>query len=314
MFNNDDYLSFLSGIDILKRKFKLLLAMTSKPSIEKIAQNPDHSFSLRKVVREKRPDLSQDGVWHYHEEYELTLTTKSSGKRIVGYNIDDYSSNELILLGPNLPHCWITDHYVEQYVLQFRKETFGDNFWNNAELSHINKLLKDSQHGIKFSADITNQIASLLLSMNVKEGFEMLLTLFNMLNLLTKDPDIQLLTFQDYSIKNSLKASNRIEKIYSYIHENYNASQVSLSDLSNFVNMTPSSLCKFISKITKKTFSELLIETRVKEACKLLQSTDKYISEISYICGFKNLSSFNRNFKKVMKKTPKEYRKVYSAS
>ena len=77
--------------------------------------------------------------------------------------------------------------------------------------------------------------------------------------------------------------------------------------------MTPSSVCKFIKKITKKTYSDLLIETRINEACKLLSDTDKYVSEICYLSGFKNLSGFNRSFKRIMHVTPKNYREIYNS-
>ncbi len=269
---------------------------------------------MRKVVRQKRPDHTMDGVWHYHKEYEILLTTASYGKRIVGYSIDDYVADELVLLGENLPHCWLTDHYVEQYVIQFTKEAFGDTFWNNGELARINKLLSISQQGIKFNAQTTKQLKPEILHLYETEGFERMLVLFRILDRLSKAEDYKLLTIEDCTVKNSLKASNRIEKIYSYIYENYSDNQVSLSNLSKIVHMTPSSLCKFINRITQKTFSELLIETRIKEACKLLLSTDKHISEISYLCGFRNLSGFNRNFKKMMHKTPREYRKFYEAN
>ena len=287
--------------------------MASKPSIERIDQAPESAFFLRKVVRQRRPDHTMDGVWHYHKEYEILLTTQSHGKRIVGYSVGDYQADELVLLGENLPHCWITDHYVEQYVVQFTKEAFGDTFWNNAEMTRINKLLSVSQRGIKFGSKTTSQLAPDILSMYETEGFDRLLTFFKVLDQLSKANDFELLTFEDCSIKNSLKASNRIEKIYSYIYENYSDSRTSLSDLSKIVHMTPSSLCKFINKITQKTFSELLIETRIKEACRLLLSTDKHISEISYLCGFRNLSGFNRNFRRIMNKTPREYRKFKDA-
>jgi len=288
--------------------------MSAKPSIEKIDQKSESSFFLRKVVRERRPDHSTDGVWHYHKEYEILLTTESSGRRIVGYSIDDYAATELVLLGENLPHCWLTDHHVEQYVIQFTKESIGDSFWSNSELALINKLLSRSQQGIKFDAGTTDLIAPKILGLFEVDGFERLLLLFQILDMLSKAENTELLTFKDSSIRNSLKASNRMEKIYSYIHENYDNNQISLTNLSDTMHMTPSSLCKFINKVTRKTFTELLIETRIKEACKLLLNSDKHISEIAFLCGFHNLSGFNRNFKKMMHKTPREYRKIYTPS
>ncbi|NCB09908.1 MAG: AraC family transcriptional regulator, partial [Bacteroidia bacterium] len=48
---------------------------------------------------------------------------------------------------------------------------------------------------------------------------------------------------------------------------------------------------------------------RVGYACKLLSGDQYNISEICFISGFQNLSNFNRQFRKMMNKTPLEYKK-----
>ncbi len=50
-----------------------------------------------------------DGVgieeqFHFHNVYELALIITSSGKRIVGDNIEEFTKGDLVLLGPNIPH------------------------------------------------------------------------------------------------------------------------------------------------------------------------------------------------------------------
>lgn len=57
------------------------------------------------------------------------------------------------------------------------------------------------------------------------------------------------------------------------------------------------------------TFKSYLIELRLKEAARLLKTTDLQVAEISQQVGFGNISNFNRNFKDFFKKTPNEYRK-----
>jgi len=50
---------------------------------------------------------------------------------------------------------------------------------------------------------------------------------------------------------------------------------------------------------------------RISIAAKMLAETDKQISQICYECGYNNLANFNHYFKKVMGKTPTEYRKDF---
>jgi YesN/AraC family two-component response regulator len=55
-------------------------------------------------------------------------------------------------------------------------------------------------------------------------------------------------------------------------------------------------------------FQEYLIRVRIEEACRLLANTDKKISDIAFSCGFSDIRTFNRVFKKVTLLSPREYR------
>ncbi|WP_236943608.1 hypothetical protein [Jeongeupia sp. USM3] len=45
-------------------------------------------------------------AWHYHPEFELTLTLNARGQRFIADRIDDFDDGDLVLLGPELPHSW----------------------------------------------------------------------------------------------------------------------------------------------------------------------------------------------------------------
>ncbi|MCB0841233.1 MAG: helix-turn-helix transcriptional regulator, partial [Bacteroidetes bacterium] len=63
----------------------------------------------------------------------------------------------------------------------------------------------------------------------------------------------------------------------------------------------------YFKKNTAKTFSQFLNEIRIGHACKLLTEENYPVAEVAYLCGFKNISNFNRRFKDIMGYTPTEY-------
>ncbi len=54
---------------------------------------------------------------------------------------------------------------------------------------------------------------------------------------------------------------------------------------------------------------EYINKVRVHAACEYLRTTDKSIVSIAGLCGFTNLSTFNRNFSSIMGKSPCQWRK-----
>jgi AraC-like DNA-binding protein len=67
-----------------------------------------------------------------------------------------------------------------------------------------------------------------------------------------------------------------------------------------------------MKKRTGKNYIEYLNDLRLGIASRYLIDTNKTIAEISFECGFNNLSNFNRIFKKRKGSTPKEFRDNYS--
>lgn len=57
------------------------------------------------------------------------------------------------------------------------------------------------------------------------------------------------------------------------------------------------------------TYNTLLTTTKISYADRLLVNTDSSLLEIAIACGYPNLTSFNRNYKKVTGMTPSDVRK-----
>ena len=67
-------------------------------------------------------------------------------------------------------------------------------------------------------------------------------------------------------------------------------------------------LCRVLKRHTGLTFVTLLRRTRVRAACRLLQTTTLSMKEIANRAGFSSASRFDRDFKTVCGVSPSEYR------
>ena len=98
--------------------------------------------------------------------------------------------------------------------------------------------------------------------------------------------------------------------VLEYTFENYNK-QVSLEAVAEVAAMTKNSFCKYFKKVTNKTYFEFLKEIRVEHACKLIRKQmDLRIIDVTYLCGFKNVSNFNKQFKTVTTLSPSGFKKL----
>ncbi len=256
---------------------------------------------------------------HSHEELELNFILNGSGvKRVVGDHTEVIGDAELVLVGPNLPHGWLTNNYiwdekkpkVHEITLQFHKDLFDERFLKRNQLYLMKTLLEKSVRGIAFSRETIESITPRLISLTEKEGFDSVLELMSILNELSMSQNIRLLSNSTFTDENINFQSRRIEKVLTYMRENF-MNEITLEEVSKLAGMSEVSFSRFIKKRTSKTFIENLNEIRLGHASRELINTTDTISEIAYHCGYNNLSYFNRIFKSKNGCTPKEFRADY---
>lgn len=99
-----------------------------------------------------------------------------------------------------------------------------------------------------------------------------------------------------------------IEKVIRYMKDNF-ASEIKVEDLSTMAFLSPNYFSRLFKDCTSMTVSEYIQKFRMEEACRLLMETDKKVIDISSEVGYRDLKFFNRVFKRLIGKTPGEYRK-----
>ena len=96
-------------------------------------------------------------------------------------------------------------------------------------------------------------------------------------------------------------------KIIQYIVDHY-AESLTLEQISHTLGYNYRYISGVVNKFYKLPFPMIINRHRIHRACALLDQGENSITEISMLCGFGSTRSFNRNFKSIMKITPKEYK------
>lgn len=108
-------------------------------------------------------------------------------------------------------------------------------------------------------------------------------------------------------ISEIMLSSSNISKAEQYIRKNY-SKQLSLNSVAEHFGMSPWYFSKVFGKKVGIQFSQYLLNIRMEEAAYLLKNTNLKIYEVATRVGYNNTDQFSRMFKKVIGKSPKDYK------
>ena len=104
-------------------------------------------------------------------------------------------------------------------------------------------------------------------------------------------------------------ARPQMDAVLAYIERNL-ARPISRQDLARQASFAPSYFSALFREATGTTIPEYINARRVVRAQELLRQPQMRVSAVCYAVGFRDLSNFNRVFKRLAGQTPREYRKV----
>lgn len=236
-------------------------------------------------------------VSHLHYNIELALVKKGKTKVTVDSVVYNVEEGDLIIVFPNQMHRFETIDR-EKYILLIV---------NPDLLSELTKIFISgipTSNLIKGGA-LDPELWSLAQSISktysedepykdtVLHGY--LLAFFGKL--------LPRLTIKDVPSKEC----NVLGSILNYCINNSDK-PLSLDLLEKELHISKYYISHTMSSKLQMGFNDYVNSLRVSNACRLLQKTDKSITEISDLVGFNTLRTFNRAFLKQMGMTPSEYR------
>lgn len=105
------------------------------------------------------------------------------------------------------------------------------------------------------------------------------------------------------------RLEGRMLEIMNYMFENYQ--NITLRGLAHHFGYSEPYLCKLFREEAGSTFTQILRDFKLKQAKKLLQTTDKKLNEICDAIGYADITQFIRDFKQQYGNTPAKYRRAF---
>jgi YesN/AraC family two-component response regulator len=276
-------------------------------------QEIPYRFSYRRITTE-----DYKGFYHCHQGMEFLYVYQGSGQIVVNRKVYPIQSGTFLYLQPyQLHHIQVAvnpDAPYERTIIALEPTAFEHYFalfphlnvyfqhlWYNEmeeqvlqlkdQISYINPLFQHHQAVISNSQPHAKQDNFALLMLQV---FQFLYS-----NKLGDPNEIGL---------NPQRQIRYSEKIMNWLEGHYSEA-ISLDRLAEHTHISKYYVSRIFKQETGATLMEYILARRIRQACLLLTTSNKGIEQISIEVGMNNFPYFCQAFKKLVGKTPMNYRK-----
>ncbi|MFK7980613.1 MAG: AraC family transcriptional regulator [Saprospiraceae bacterium] len=254
---------------------------------------------------------------HYHPEFQITAIVKGAGVFYAGNNVSTFEAGEILLIGSNVPHLLkstptSTAHQeegVKGISLFFDEFSFGKQFFEIKEMMAIKSLLQASNRVLKISGALKKTIYQKIISTPTISNEQLVITFLQILALLNQ-ANKTYLNDEQYMLMLNEDEGGRLNEVLDFTFKNFNQ-EITIEQITKIAHLSRSQFSYFFKLHTGKTYIQFLNELRIENACISLKNANFTIERICYEVGFKNVSNFVRQFKKIKNSTPSKYRKLW---
>lgn len=257
---------------------------------------------------------------HKHNFIEIAYVAKGEGVHVVGENKYETKQGDLYIVNFDVSHGFFAKEAGANdpitYNCVFMPEFLDSSLFSLSQFEDISTsfLFKsifpdETIHhpDIKLSGSLLSDIDSLFRKMHLEykqmeKGYTEIIRAY-LIELIIK-------IFRSMDSVQPSKNTQKyklIQKSIEYIKQNYNK-EISLSDVAMNSFISKNYFSKLFKEISGINFSDYVQYLRITEACTLLKDTDMKVTDIAFQVGFNDVKFFYEVFKKIVGKTPGDYR------
>ena len=271
------------------------------------------------VYRGKLPEYLQSYPIHWHNEMEIIYVLSGMGVITVQTNSYKVHTGDIILIQPGLLHSieQTEDQEMEYFNILF---DFG-LLETKQSVCYEKYFRKIYEHKRLVPVYLTNdEPLSVLITPYIKDLIINRRERYTSHELMIKSYLYAIMYHINGCCVDSSFAADTLDKNYEKIKtvllyiQNHYSKTISVADAAKMASYSPSYFSRLFRELTGKSFTQYLINYRLKHAAERLVSTADSVTIISEETGFCNLPYFVRSFKAKYGVSPTVYRKIVKKS
>jgi AraC-like DNA-binding protein/quercetin dioxygenase-like cupin family protein len=290
------------------------------PDLASVAGQPTPHFSVKTEICAASSLIPQ----HSHDYFQTILLLCGERIQHIGLRDFDASKGHILFLPPNIPHgstiktqnvCLLINFNLSFLRPELPIDAMGA--WNQGPTLRLAPELLpfvgQSTLNLRCNTQLTRRLCEMGSELQARANSPSLGAVafakaqLSLLLLEVVQAFEQPLLEAAAHMQRGVTSSNRMDELFAFLREHL-SQRVSVNDAASYLHMSTSCLATRIRRVTGKTFSDLLFETRLLRAKELLLYTDRRISDIAYSCGFDDHAYFSRRFRQLIGASPHEYR------
>lgn len=247
---------------------------------------------------------------HRHRQLELTWIERGAGLRLVGDKAEAFGAGDLVLIGPDLPHTWLSEPdeqcpLLRASVVQFLPERLPSLGW--PELQSTRAVLQAAARGLHIGGATHRRVTGALEAMKGLSALGRLAAWLDILDALASGGN-DLRPICDAAAHRAPRPQSRgIAQVLDWIQGQLHRS-LPLAEASRLAKVSEAAFSRYFRHEVGKTFTAYVNDLRCAQACVLLRQTGLPVAVIAGRCGFGASSNFNRQFLRRMGRSPQAYR------
>lgn len=257
------------------------------------------------------PDFFDAVPPHWHEEFEINYIREGNGVFRVEDSDIKACANDIIIIAPNTLHSVRTPEngYIVYDTLVFSRDLLGSAIQTRACTEYITPA---SNGVLRMNTRITDEdLGCRLLRNCISDAIYYAQNNSALCDLMLKSRLLEfiylMITNEHVTASLSETGSDILKPALEYISCHF-TEVIKIDELAAQTHISSSYFMKLFRRITGMSTIKYVTTLRIRQSCNLLRTTDSDILDIALNSGFRNLSNFNRHFRRITGISPHEYR------